>query len=106
MRESDPGKAVQPLWLLIGNSRWHWARGAPGQLSCWSEGPASAERLAQLGVDRQLRGWAAVGPVPLQPWLRADLRLTLDQVPLTQLPPWLGMDRALVGWRAWRLSQA
>ncbi len=106
MRESDPGKAVQPLWLLIGNSRWHWARGAPGQLSCWSEAPASAERLAQLTADRQLRGWAAVGPVPLQAWLRADLRLTLDQVPLTQLPPWLGMDRALVGWRAWRLSQA
>jgi type III pantothenate kinase len=23
-------------------------------------------------------------------------------VPLQQLPPWLGVDRALVGWRAWR----
>ncbi len=53
-----------------------------------------------------LRAWAAVGPVPTAPWLDPRRRLGLEQVPLAQLPPWLGVDRALVGWRAWQLSQA
>lgn len=53
-----------------------------------------------------LMAWAAVGPVPDAPWLDPRRRLGLEQVPLAQMPPWLGVDRALVGWRAWQLSQA
>jgi type III pantothenate kinase len=34
--------------------------------------------------------------------LPQERRIGLAQVPLQQLPPWLGVDRALVGWRAWR----
>lgn len=34
--------------------------------------------------------------------LPEERRIELAQVPLQQLPPWLGVDRALVGWRAWR----
>jgi type III pantothenate kinase len=57
-------------------------------------------------VDAErLRAWAAVGPVPAAPWLDPRRRLRLEQVPLAQMPPWLGVDRALVGWRAWQLSQ-
>jgi type III pantothenate kinase len=28
----------------------------------------------------------------------------LADIPLQAMPPWLGVDRALVGWRAWQLS--
>jgi type III pantothenate kinase len=31
-------------------------------------------------------------------------RLQLSDVPLSQVPPWLGLDRALAGWQAHRLS--
>jgi type III pantothenate kinase len=84
---------------LIGNSRWHWASGDPDRLRCWSEAPG-------CGQAHQLRAWAAVGPVPDVPWLLPRRRLGLGQIPLAQVPPWLGVDRALVGWRAWQRSQA
>ena len=102
------------LWLLIGNSRWHWAE-------------ALAETAAEAGTAalhfshglpppdlavvpwNRLRAWAAVGPLPIQGeegsrWLEQleSRRLPLERVPLQQLPPWLGIDRALVGWQAWR----
>ena len=47
-----------------------------------------------------------MGPVPDAPWLDPRRRLGLEQVPLAQAPPWLGVDRALVGWRAWQISGA
>ena len=34
-----------------------------------------------------------------------DLRVRLEDVPLPQAPPWLGVDRALGAWMAWRCSQ-
>ncbi|QVL54313.1 MAG: type III pantothenate kinase [Cyanobium sp. M30B3] len=83
--------------MLIGNSRWHWARGGVGDLSCWSSAPG---REPTGG----LRAWAAVGPVPDSAGLDPRRRLGLDAIPLAQAPSWLGVDRALVGWRAWRLS--
>ncbi|MFN9628646.1 MAG: type III pantothenate kinase [Cyanobacteriota bacterium] len=46
--------------------------------------------------------WAAVGPVPEAPFLPADRRVSLADVPLAGCPPWLGVDRALAGWEAWR----
>jgi type III pantothenate kinase len=107
VRGSDPGSAPAGLWLLIGNSRWHWARGHRDCLDCWSEPPllhgASPRPLAQ-GDD--LRGWAAVGPLPREAgWLEPGLRLEVRSVPLADLPAWVGIDRALVAWRAWQLSQ-
>ena len=54
-------------------------------------------------IDR-LQAWAAVGPVPPGVGLDPARRLELERIPLAQVPPWLGVDRALVGWRAWRLS--
>ncbi|MCP9776179.1 type III pantothenate kinase [Cyanobium sp. WAJ14-Wanaka] len=88
-------------WLLIGNSRWHWALGRPGDLRCGHGAP-------EAPLD-PLVAWAAVGPVPDQIQGQAldldpALRLRLEDVPLGQAPPWLGVDRALVGWQAWRQS--
>ena len=52
-----------------------------------------------------MTGWAAVGPVPAPvPW-PAEGRLDTAEVPLARMPSWLGVDRALVGWRAWQRSE-
>ena len=45
-----------------------------------------------------------MGPVPDALSLREDSRVHLDQVPLKDVPPWLGIDRALAGWGAWSRS--
>jgi type III pantothenate kinase len=88
-------------WLLIGNSRWHWARRVAGELRCWHEPPTRGlERLLQDPPQR----WAAVGAVPSAAGLVPQRRLALAQVPLAGMPPWLGIDRALVGWWAWRAA--
>lgn len=99
--------ATAPHWLLIGNSRWHWVAhpgdGGPGG---WSEPPlAGAQRLQGLAAQ-QLLGWAAVGAVPaeLLPLLPERRQVSTAQVPLADAPPWLGVDRALAGWGAWRRS--
>lgn len=83
--------------LLLGNSRWHWADVGPQGLHCWHEPPPVA--APAWGA---LRAWAAVGPLPSAGPPPPQRRIDLAQVPLQQLPAWLGIDRALVGWRAWR----
>jgi type III pantothenate kinase len=87
--------------LLIGNSRWHWAElgAGSGELRCWHSAPASSLDLAE-GVT--LQAWAAVGALPLQLPFGSSRRIGLEDVPLQGMPPWLGIDRALVGWRAWQ----
>lgn len=91
-------QAPPPRWLLIGNSRWHWAERSPaGQLRGWDGAPAlsGAEGPPPLA-------WAAVGRLPDPAWASADRELRLGDVPLADCPPWLGVDRALAGWGAWR----
>jgi len=86
-------------WLLIGNSRWHWAHLAPDQ-SLQLSHCSAAEGVQQLRPAPE--SWAAVGPVPqeLGPW--QQLRLHTSDVPLANLPPALGVDRALAAWGAWQ----
>ena len=85
--------------LLIGNSRWHWAEpdARSAGLRFWHTAPAAS--LDQAGQER-LQAWAAVGPLPLPLVSSPVRRIGLEDVPLQGLPPWLGIDRALVGWRA------
>jgi type III pantothenate kinase len=87
--------------LLIGNSRWHWAEpsATAGGLRCWHTPPADA-----LDGD-DLQAWAAVGSLPRYSPSLAGKRLELGDVPLKGAPPWLGIDRALVGWWAWQQQQ-
>ncbi len=95
MKGSEP----PPRWLLIGNSRWHWAwpePTAPGGLLIRHTAPELADPDATALV-----AWAAVGPVAAGR-LPMGRRLGLEAVPLGDLPPWLGIDRALGGWLAWR----
>ncbi|MCS5700409.1 type III pantothenate kinase [Cyanobium sp. FGCU-52] len=89
----DGGSAAR--WLLIGNSRWHWAGLQDGELISWHAAPTSAP-------VEPVHAWAAVGPVPAGADLPQERRLLLADVPLREAPPWLGIDRALAGWLAWR----
>ena len=91
------GHLSEGRWLLIGNSRWHWAEGELGCLRTWSA-PAGVGKLEGLVA------WAAVGPVPAAAPLPPERRLHLKDVPLLGQPGWLGVDRALVAWRAWCLA--
>jgi type III pantothenate kinase len=90
--------------LLVGNSRWHWAQrllpsGSESRgLHCWHE---SAPPAANDGWS-DLEAWAAVGPLPAGLALPAQRRVGLKRVPLAEMPDWLGVDRALAGWQAWR----
>ena len=87
--------------LLVGNSRWHWAEVAEGGWRSWHAPPPSPG--APPPWD-QLRAWAAVGALPAGCNPPPERGLTLAQVPLSDLPPWLGIDRALVAWGAWRVE--
>lgn len=89
----------KPRWLLIGNSRWHWAESGDQGLRLWDRPPPLKEAVPEPVAD--LTAWAAVGPLPPALSLPADRRLTIEAVPLTGTPPWLGIDRALAGWQAW-----
>jgi len=75
-----------------------WADGMGAGLHCFHTAPAPEPLPIPLG---RWRAWAAVGEVPQGLELPAGRRLGLDQVPLGAMPPWLGIDRALVGWGAW-----
>jgi type III pantothenate kinase len=89
-----------PRWLLIGNSRWHWALAGPAGLRIEHQMPPAW--ALEPGILDDLVGWAAVGPLPASVALPPERQLLLEQVPLAALPPWLGLDRALAGWLAWR----
>ena len=86
--------------LLIGNSRWHWAE--------WNQ---AQWRFDHTEPDPQRLGsqpmvWAAVGTIPPQLLDAPSFsRLQLQHVPLAGCPPWLGVDRALGAWEAWRREQ-
>ena len=84
--------------LLIGNSRWHWAERS--RSGSWSYSH-SLPGLSTQAVPVPISAWAAVGPVPDLSALRPERRLGLDAIPLREVPPWLGIDRALAGWGAW-----
>lgn len=98
-------------WLLIGNSRWHWAEGKPSadDLRHWHESPPPSDLPGSGGSAADftdLVAWAAVGPVEACWGLPAQRRLEGSVVPLRSLPPWVGIDRALAGWGAWRRQRA
>ena len=86
-------------WLLIGNSRWHWAALAPDQsLQLWHTSAAAGVKQLQQAPE----AWSAVGPVPIDLERWQPQRLLTSDVPLANLPPTLGVDRALAAWGAWQ----
>ena len=88
--------------LLIGNSRWHWAEQTGNSHWVYQHEAAAPEALE---APSDLLAWAAVGVIPNNPGLQSSKRLNLSAIPLQGIPPWLGIDRALAGWGAWRANQ-
>ncbi len=93
---------LQSRCLLIGNSRWHWAEQTGASRWVYQHEPAAPEAL---DAPSGLLAWAAVGVIPSHPCLQSSKRLDLSAVPLQGIPPWLGIDRALAGWGAWRANK-
>ena len=85
--------------LLIGNSRWHWAQRCDEGVRVDHGAPDPG----RIGAEPPI--WAAVGPVPDELRAHQDRRIRLGDVPLPKAPSWLGVDRALGAWMAWRCSQ-
>jgi type III pantothenate kinase len=83
----------------VGSSRWHLAERAGSQIH-FRHGRAGGFALRGAPV-----AWAAVGKVPPACPLPPERRVRLEQVPLLDAPPWLGIDRALAGWEAWRQAR-
>ena len=85
--------------LLIGNSRWHWAI---EKTNGWHYCHTAPDSNTIQSLDIPLVAWAAVGPIPKDICLNPLQRLSLTDIPLKGLPPWLGIDRALAGWGAFK----
>ena len=84
-------------YLLIGNSRWHWAFRKSNGLD-FIDTSIESESLEFL--KSALCAWAAVGKIPSDVNLDPTRKITLTDIPLSNLPPWLGIDRALAAWGA------
>ena len=84
-------------YLLIGNSRWHWALDHKNNFKYLHTNP-NPNKLRRLG--KTLYKWAAVGDIPNDISLRPENRITIKDIPLNNLPEWIGIDRALGAWNA------
>ncbi|MFS6828540.1 type III pantothenate kinase [Cyanobium sp. ATX-6F1] len=106
-------------WLLIGNSRWHWAESLEGEASGtspsvglvlrhWhqpSPGVGDHGPLTSGPLTTDLVAWVAVGAVDPAWNLPEPLRFGLEQIPLAGIP--LAGDRpGPGGLGAWRREQA
>ncbi len=89
--------------LLIGNSRWHWATKISGN---WHFFHTEPNPQSISFPSASLLTWASVGPIPKSLSLNPDKKLSINDVPLKNLPSWLGIDRALAGWGAWKKAKS
>ncbi len=92
----------QICYLLIGNSRWHWALKKEDEWS-FIDTPPNLETFHSL--ESSLLAWAAVGKIPTDIDLNPALKLNINQIPLMQIPSWIGIDRALGAWAAFQKFQ-
>ena len=83
--------------LMIGNTRWHWASKIREE---WKYFHTSPNPIEFQNKDYSQLKWASVGPIPKNIKLCPSKRINLDDIPLTNLPPNLGIDRALASWSA------
>ena len=86
-------------YLMIGNTRWHWASKIREE---WKYFHTSPNPIEFQNKDYSQLKWASVGPFPKNIKLCPSKRINLDDIPLTNLPPYLGIDRALASWSAFK----
>ena len=86
-------------YLMIGNTRWHWASKIK---KIWKYFHTSPNPIEFQDKDYSQVTWASVGPVPENIKLCPSKNIILDDIPLINLPSNLGIDRALASWSAFQ----
>ena len=86
-------------YLMIGNTRWHWASKIK---KTWKYFHTSPNPIEFKDKDYSQLTWASVGPVPENIKLNPSKKIILHDVPLKNLPSNLGIDRALASWSAFK----
>ena len=86
-------------YLMIGNTRWHWASKIKEE---WKYFHTSPNPVEFQNKDFSQICWGSVGQLPENIKLCPSKKIKLDDVPLSNLPSNLGIDRALAGWSAFK----
>ncbi len=86
-------------YLMIGNTRWHWASKINKD---WKFFHTSPNPIEFKDKDYSQLTWASVGPIPKNIKLCPSKKIILDHIPLNNLPSNLGIDRALASWSAFK----
>ena len=79
-------------YLMIGNTRWHWASKIK---KTWKYFHTSPNPIEFKDKDYSQLTWASVAPIPENIKLCPSKKINLDDIPLINLPPNVGIDRAL-----------
>ncbi len=90
---------LEKNYLMIGNTRWHWAS---KRKKNWKYFHTSPNPIEFQNNDYSQLIWASVGSVPENIKLCPSKKINLDDVPLINLPSNLGIDRALASWSAYK----
>jgi len=86
-------------YLMIGNTRWHWASKINKD---WKYFHTSPNPIEFKDKDYSHLTWASVGLIPENIQLCPSKKIILDNIPLNNLPSNLGIDRALASWSAYK----
>ena len=90
---------LEKNYLMIGNTRWHWARKIKDD---WKFFHTSPKPIELPNNDYSQLFWASVGPIPKDIKLNPSRKINLNDIPLINLPSNLGIDRALASWSAFK----
>ena len=90
---------LEKNYLMIGNTRWHWAS---KRKKDWEYFHTLPNPIEFKDKDYSQLTWASVGSVPEKIKLCPSKKINLDDVPLINLPSNLGIDRALASWSAYK----
>ena len=90
-------------YLMIGNTRWHWASKIKEN---WKYFHTLPNPIEFKDKDYSQITWASVGQIPKDIKLNPSRKIILDNVPLTNLPYNLGIDRALASWSAFQKNSS
>ena len=90
---------LEKNYLIIGNTRWHWATTIQED---WKYFHTTPNPIKFKDKNYSELSWASVGPIPENLKLCPSKKINLDDVPLINLPPNLGIDRALASWSAYK----
>ena len=92
----------QKCFLLIGNSRWHWAIQKDQK---WIFSHTSPIDNTKQSFPVPIKNWAAVGSIPNHLYLDPLKEIHIKDIPLLKVPPWIGIDRVLGGWGAFKKAK-